>query len=216
MKKYNRGDSPVDLNGIEKECRQSGIDPWEYFCKQHRDMHDQLSVSLYEAQLHYCAYCECRLKHPSTAKNSHIEHLERRSDNPNRIFDWSNMFLSCINKDSCGKFKDESKPKIVFNIQDIIDPSHEDPQDFFQYDALGRISPRDDISFSSQKRAQETIRVLNLNSARLCNIRKSIASIVKTYQENEDEDEEIDFFLANLGNTDCLSVYYSLLGRRMP
>ena len=214
MQKFNRGCSPVNLPSLEKECRQSGINPWEYFYNQYRAMHDQLSVSLYEAQKHCCAYCECQLKHPSIPKTSHIEHLERQSDNPNRIFDWSNMFLSCDNNDSCGIFKDESKPRIVFNAQDIVDPSYEDPQDFFQYDVLGRISPRDDISSVSQHRAQETIRVFNLNSPRLCNIRKRIASFALSYQDKNDED--IDFFLQNIRNADCLSVYYTLLGRRMP
>ena len=131
MHRFSRCKLPVELKSVENECRQSGIEPWECFFKNHRQMHDQISDALYQAQNHCCAYCDCQLNHPSTPNSAHIEHLEKRSDNPRRIFDWSNMFLSCNHNDSCGNFKDNSKPRIVYDVKDIIDPSKEDPQDFF-------------------------------------------------------------------------------------
>ncbi len=214
MHRFRRCESPIDWRGIEKECRQTGEEPWAYFVKKHHQMHIQIRDCLYDMQSHCCAYCDCQLPHPNTPGIAHIEHLERRSDNPCRIFDWSNMFLSCNHIDSCGFFKDSSKPKIQFDIHDIVDPSQEDPQDFFQYDPLGTISPRRDVSQDSQHRAKETIRVFNLNAPRLCNIRQEIAITVSQFQESQED--AIEFLLENVFNFNCPSVYFTLLGRRMP
>lgn len=95
------------------------------------DEHAKLADALYARQDGYCAYCEIHLKNRSAG---HLEYLERRSDNPKRTFDWSNLFYSCSKRDSCGKYKDNER--IRFNPADIIDPSVENPLDFFVYHAI--------------------------------------------------------------------------------
>lgn len=203
MHKFTRGESPVDLARLKRNYSN-----WESIA--HSNEHAQLGDALYERQERYCAYCETQIE---SKRKGHIEHLERRSDTPARTFDWSNMFFSCNHHDSCGKFKDEFQPRMNFDPADIIDPSQEDPLDFFLYDLNGGISARDE---AHKTRADETIRIFNLDqSPRLSNIRRGVAETVKSMLPYLNSEEDVTDFLNSLGNCDCISVYYSLLGRKM-
>ena len=204
MHKFVRGEEPVDLEAMRRRHPH-----WDAFARTAE--HTQLGDALYERQARYCAYCETRI---TQKENGHIEHLERRSDNPARTFDWSNMFFSCNHRDSCGNYKDDTKPRLRFNPADIVDPSCEDPLDFFTYDALGGISARDE---AHKMRAEETIRIFHLDkSARLCNIRANAARTAINFMEREPSEDEITAFLNSLPpDCDCISVYYSLCGRKI-
>lgn len=204
MHKFVKGQEPVDLETISRQ-----YSTWKTFSSTPE--HIQLGDALYDRQEHYCAYCETWI--PQKA-NGHIEHLERRSDNPSRTFDWANMFFSCNHRDSCGNYKDNLKLRLRFNPADIVDPSREDPLDFFTYDATGGISARDE---AHKVRAEETIRVFNLDkSTRLHNIRTNAAKTAINFMECEPSEDEITAFLSSLPhNCDCISVYYSLCGRKI-
>lgn len=210
MHRFSRCKLPIDLNKIKKRFNND----YNCFCKQDKGEHDLLRKFLYENQGHYCAYCEVVI--PSIT-DGHIEHLERRCDNPARSFDWDNMFFSCCNQDSCGNYKDNAKPRIFFAVQDIIDPYIEDPQDYFAFDTEGNIFPRVGLAVAQRKRAEETIRVFNLNkSSRLRNLRRKAAVSVDSFLQNNPTEEEINNFFSFLGSVDCISVYYTLLNRRGP
>ena len=219
MHKFTRCQAPINLSAAQTTCNT-----WKSFVGT--SQHISLSSALYECQEHYCAYCERII---ASRKDGQIEHLERRSSNPSRTFDWSNMFFSCRNSDSCGKYKDEQDRnhnfKRVFNINDVIDPSLEDPQDFFEYTPTGDIAPLQTATPANKHRAQETIRIFNLaSSAVVCNSRSNAAQEVddflKNYEQNNTTptDQDIVHFLNNKQSTgvDCISVYFYLLGRRMP
>lgn len=174
-------------------------------------MHSCLGAELYAKQDRYCAYCETYIYQ---IKDGHIEHLERRADKSARTFDWFNMFFSCFHTDSCGKFKDDKKNKITFNPADIVDPSMEDPQEYFIYDANGQIHPVGNSQ--KERKAKETIRIFNLDqSERLKNLRRKAAITVSDAYTYINTEEEISIFLEELGYCDCLSVYYYLFGRKM-
>ena len=209
MHHFERGISPVDFKVVKIHYVN-----WNTFGNSHE--HRLLGDTLYERQHHYCAYCETHLKQKS---DGHIEHLVRRNDMPQKTFDWNNMFFSCNNDDSCGNFKDNRKNAISFDEKDIIDPSREHPQDFFSFDRFGHILPAKDLTANAKKRAEETIRVFNLNSSeRIRNLRQQAARVVAAFLQCAiiPDDASIDRFLDMVSDADCLSVYYSLLGRRMP
>jgi uncharacterized protein (TIGR02646 family) len=203
MHRFRRGHAPAEFVNWARKCRN-----WEQFART--PMHARVGDMLYDRQEHYCAYCECILE---SKNKGHIEHLERRSDNPIRSFAWDNLFFSCNNADSCGKYKDETHPKLYFRVDDIIDPSLEEPLDFLLYDMNGGVSARDE---AHQYRAEETIRIFNLNnSPRLRGIRTRIAQVVAQFLASDPSEEKITEFLNVLGKCDCISVYYSLCGRKM-
>ena len=122
------------------------------------------------------------------------------------------MFFSCHKHDSCGIYKDNQAGE--FKLADIIDPSRENPEDFFQYDSQGNILPRKDLTNAQRKRAEETIRIFNLNCPRLKSIRLKAVEAVAFFLQNSiaPNPKQIKDYLEMLPNDiDCISVYRVLL-----
>ena len=204
MHKFSRGEPPVDIAKTKADYHNK----WDNIFLASAE-HQAIGDCLYERQSHYCAYCDTRI---TSKENGFIEHLERRSDNPQRTFDWKNMFFSCKHPESCGYFKDGANTKQCFNPADIVDPSTEEPADFFAYGMNGKISARNK---ASAHRAEETIRVFNLNNARLIGIRSGVARSVAFFLEHNPSDEQIDEFLHDMVEKDCPSVCCDFLRRKM-
>ena len=159
MHKFERGEEPECLRKARKQ-KQS----WEKFAKT--DGRDELAECLYERQDQRCAYCDMAIKKRG---DGHIEHLERRRDTPQRALDWDNLFFSCQREDSCGKYKD-SEIKTAIDSSRVVDPSQEDPLDYFGYTGDGKIialKPGDE-------KAETTIKIFNLNAARLKSARRDV------------------------------------------
>lgn len=202
MHKFTRGMPPVDMAKTKKKYHNQ----WDKTFIDSNE-HAVISDCLYGRQDHYCAYCDTKI---NVQKDGHVEHLERRANNPQRRFDWNNMFFSCNKDDSCGNFKDNSKPAPVFNPMDIVDPSIEDPDDFFVYDLEGNILPKD---ADHAHKAKETIRIFNLNNARLTGIRSGLAVTITGILEYNPSEQELDAVLSSLIDI-CPSVCYSLLRKK--
>ncbi len=149
MKRLRRGAAPTCLAQY-----QHGRDRWSDLSPACLEaLHAQLGAM----QGRLCAYCEGDLE---TLKQ-HVEHLWPRGRYPARTFDWDNLFLSCDRDDSCGTYKDrDGKP---YAPEDLLDPCHDDPDDFFRARVDGRIDVRPGLASHAQHRAQETLRVFNLN-----------------------------------------------------
>lgn len=201
MHRFVRGPAPVNLTPYRGRT-------WDSFAGT--SDHARLGDALFALQNGYCAYCECRL---ASKQEGHIEHLERRSDCPSKAFDWNNLFFSCSHHDSCGKYKDEHKPKIRFNRADIVDPSKENPADFFTFTTTGIIRPKADCP--NTFRASETIRVFNLNAKHLVQQRKrACANVFGLCGENPSEAQVTDFLsTVHVNNWPFLLLYEVLLNR---
>lgn len=107
-----------------------------------------------------CAYCEASIDRA----NRHIEHFRQRHRHPQGTFDWHNLFGSCNrheHKDSCG----------VYPHQDLIKPDVENPEDYLVFTPNGSVQPRAHLNTRARNRAEQTIRILELNGA-LTQIRK--------------------------------------------
>lgn len=215
MHSFSRPDCPRELL---EPILQKKVENWEQYMKMYPNEHHSLSQLLwFKAQEFFCAYCDrvIDISDRGDYGDGHIEHLERISDNPSRMGDWSNMFFSCNDNTSCGHYKDSQAGR--FKITDIIDPSKENPLDYLQYDANGGVHPiRGDAS--QMHKAEETIRVFNLDQApSLRALRKMIADSVAAFISSFDDgptNEDIDAFLISVQSEDCPSVYRSLLGKR--
>lgn len=194
---------------------QKKVVNWSDYFKKYPQEHADLSTLLWcTAQEFFCAYCErvIESREGTECGDGHIEHRERISDNPSRMGDWTNLFFSCNDPTSCGRYKDEQAGK--FDIADIVDPSIEDPLDYLRYDANGGVGPIESDSAHLHK-AAETIRVFNLDkSPSLRALRKSIAATVAAFVEScggtVTAQERADF-LESVKSQDCPSVYKSLL-----
>ncbi|MCH4564698.1 TIGR02646 family protein [Halomonas sp. EGI 63088] len=105
-----------------------------------------------------CAYCESGL--PEGRR--HIEHFRQRSRYPQGTFQWDNLFGSCDKSDSCGRRKDRT----TYRDGDILKPDVDDPDNYLQFLADGRIVPRNDLTERQRHRSEETLRVFNLDHER--------------------------------------------------
>lgn len=111
-----------------------------------------------------CAYCENGVE----SGQWHIEHFRKRSTHPQDTFEWGNLFGSCERSDRCGKHKDGTG----HNPDDLIKPDEDEPDDYLRFWSTGRITPRPGLSGHQAQRANETVRVFNLNHEALCGLRR--------------------------------------------
>lgn len=162
--------APVGLSNY-----QHGLHQWGKgipLCAERKAIWDKLLPM----QQGRCAYCEGSL----TESSRHIEHFRQRSRHPQGTFDWSNLFGSCNRNQSCGKHKDQCGE---YQNQDLIKPDVEDPEHFFVFLPNGSVRPRMDLTSGEDRRANETIRVFNLDGV-LRQIRQTeVAGYIQTAEE---------------------------------
>jgi uncharacterized protein (TIGR02646 family) len=157
MHQLHRGEAPSCL---KRHHRTSGNN-WQKVSSEDKT---EIWEALQAMQLDRCAYCESKI----TAPKRHIEHFYLRSHSPAKTFDWSNLFGSCTNQEHCGKHKDNQS----FQSADLIKPDVEDPEKLFLFLSDGTVAIRHNLASADQYRAEETIRVFNLNAASLISKRR--------------------------------------------
>lgn len=107
-----------------------------------------------------CAYCERKIDEQN--KNFHIEHIEPRDKNHKLECEYSNLVLSCNEKDSCGEYKGSKKWE-----NDFIHPVLNNPENSFKFSFNGEIG-------AYSESGSLTIDFLNLNSRKLVSRRKNV------------------------------------------
>ncbi|MES2261582.1 MAG: retron Ec78 anti-phage system effector HNH endonuclease PtuB [Pseudomonadota bacterium] len=123
-----------------------------------------------------CAYCEAAID----KENRHIEHFRQRSRYPQGTFAWNNLFGSCNRKNTCGDHKDRCGD---YDYRDLIKPDIEDPEHYLLFSSTGTVSARNNLDAAERHRADQTLRILNLNGP-LRQIRHSeLAGYVQTAEE---------------------------------
>ncbi|MFI3200741.1 MAG: retron system putative HNH endonuclease [Eubacteriales bacterium] len=109
----------------------------------------------------YCPYCERIIE--NNVNSCHIEHIKPQSAYPNQSKEYTNMILSCNNKNTCGIRKGNQYH------EDFINPTIENPTFYLKYDlASGEVYSVDD-----NPKGEYTIKVLNLNDKKLKQMRRN-------------------------------------------
>lgn len=163
MRKLERGLAPACLSRY-----RHGANNWNDLTADDRK---ELWQSLDDMQGQRCAYCEGELR----ADKRHIEHFRQKGRDPKVTFLWSNLFGSCNRFENCGKYKDELPP---YTPADLIKPDDEDPEHFFVFVSDGSVAVRAGLTAAETRRANETIRIFNLNGVLRAMRRSAIASYV--------------------------------------
>lgn len=168
MRKLVRGAMPGVLADKLRQQKQTATLGWADVTAQEKA---EIWIALNQMQAGRCAYCERQLD----GFKKHIEHFRQRADHAAGVFDWDNLFGSCNDTGSCGKHKDEKAKN--WQWADLIKPDLEEPDNFLQFFSDGSIRPRQGLTPTRQQRAEETLRVFNLNQHRaLREMRKSAVS----------------------------------------
>ncbi|EGQ7953937.1 TIGR02646 family protein [Vibrio vulnificus] len=179
MRKLSRPmPEPVGLSGYNHNTQKWTINSPDSACRT--AIWDKLNAM----QNGFCVYCES----VAIRGNGHVEHFFHKGQKPDGstpykhlTFQWTNLFGCCgvSSSDTCGHYKDregENGPG-QYDSNDIIKPDVDDPMLFFNYLDTGVIEVKTGLSPHDQKRAAETLRVLNL--ALLNGARKTQIDIFK-------------------------------------
>ncbi len=142
-------------------------------------------AQLYVAQEACCAYCESLFKENEV----HIDHVKPRGSTPARMFDFSNMVLSCNAKEHCGHNKGVARLK--------VEPGPEANRYFELRQSDGRLVPAHQLCAEEASEASESLRVLNLNASALNWDRKKALKTVDgfRYESGDLRDGELEDFL---------------------
>lgn len=136
--------------------------------------------SLLAEQYHLCCYSELRADQENLGY--HIEHVENKSQNPPRTFDYGNLAacaldsgndLPVFSAQEHGVFGGHAPGKQQpYDMMRFVSCHHPDCPRFFAYLSDGRIVPALKLTAHDQDRAEYTIDILNLNSPYLITLRR--------------------------------------------
>jgi len=166
MKKLNRPQpAPAALANYNYQIHRWNIRRPSTACRT------QIWQQFQTMQGNFCAFCE----RATYQGNGHIEHFYHKGQKPDGsapfkhlTFTWSNLFGCCGKETSntCGHYKDRvgRQGPGEYNPNDLIKPDIEDPVSFFNFLETGVIEAKAGLSDNSKKRANETIRILNLSA----------------------------------------------------
>ena len=169
---------------------------------------------LLDEQYHLCCYSEFRPDQEGLGY--HIEHIENKSQNPARTFDYANLGASALDStialQQLKKQKD-TDPEAVFgghasgkrasvDLTQFISCHQPDCARYFSYlPTSGEVVPREGLMADDKAKAEYTIALLNLNSQFLIARRRQWA---QELQSLFDQHMEKGWSLALLAQVDLL------------
>lgn len=174
------------------------VDPPERYYNLKGLDKEEIRSALFTIQGDRCAYCERRTG--NGPNDGHIEHFRDQAGHEHLECDWTNMLWSCIDENTCGKYKDKcrhaSGPQKKFNSDHVINPAIDDPEKYFVFVYDGTISLVEDLDTYDKLRAEETLRIFQLRSVLLKKSREDAVSPIKRI---------VEMLLEN--NRDLLTAY---------
>lgn len=209
MHKLTRPSSvPSPLIGVPPP--QDGSVAWEDHWRTHLGQKAIVQLDLLCMQNELCAYCESKLE----MDKGHIEHFRRKNKDwfPQLTFVWSNLYYSCLRPGTCGVHKD--KVLRIGDVNKLIDPCADNPEDFLLFSYDGGVSPRESLSAGDRERAELTIQAFNLMHK---DLRVARENQVRAYKWLESYPaDEIDQYLDSLPrNTPHITAIYHYFNRRV-
>ncbi|RBH52407.1 MULTISPECIES: retron system putative HNH endonuclease [Pseudomonas] len=184
---------------------------WKSFRRNKKPVLDTLLIEQYGL----CCYSEIRPDRMGLG--FHIEHVENKSQHPQRTFDYSNLAASALDSESDLQILTTQgteafgghalgKSKGV-NLTLFVSSHQADCSRFIAYLSDGRVVPADRLSPQDEDRARYTIKLLNLNSPYLQDLRQ------RWWEELEtliDEHLEDDMDLHCLAGVDLIPIGHGL------
>lgn len=127
-------------------------------------------------QNNQCAYTEVAID--ADVRRSHIDHYKKRALFRSDTFNWNNLVVSCNSESYGAKYKDKQVRSADY--QNLINPTVENPSDFFDYSFTGILKEKD-LSDTAKIKAITTIDLFGLNNNSLVERRATIIDQVRSY-----------------------------------
>ena len=176
MLKVNKKSEPEEFTKYKSKNK---IINWDSFTAEIKQVLKQYLLE--EQENSCCPYCEIEIN----LENSQIEHIKPKDKFPKLLTEYDNLLACCLERKRCGNSKANKWDELFIN------PTIENPEDYFEYDIkTGRIIPIFKDS-EKNKRTEYTIDLLNLNDNRLCDIRKIF---IVQYMSNKEVREYLKQF----------------------
>jgi uncharacterized protein (TIGR02646 family) len=198
MKTITRSAEPACLAG-----QPQGQDWYTFMGTQcHGDLHQNLR----QEQKGLCCYCELEVENG----DGHIEHMEPRSRNAARTYDYSNLAISCNggHTEHCGHYKD-NKSGHSWDAVRFLPPHDPATVELFEYLLDGSVQE----AAKDPERASYLISYLGLDCSRLTDRRRAHArNLIDTLGDQPDQDL-VDWLRGEYLQTDAnerLKQFYSL------
>ena len=163
--------------------------------------------ALLNEQYYLCCYSELRADEEGLGY--HIEHVEPKSVNPHRTFDYMNLAASALHSETdLPKFAKHEvfgghAKQNQFDANRFISCHTPDCARYFAYLSDGRIVARQNLSSFEIGQADYTIGILNLNSPSLLTLRKQWWKELEGYFEQHAQD---GWSLSHLAAVDLVPV----------
>ena len=178
----------------------------DWFTFMRTSCHGDLHLNLRQEQKALCCYCELEVEDV----DGHIEHMEPRSRNPARTYDYSNLAISCNGGHTahCGHYKD-NKSGHSWNAAHFLPPHDPETAELFTYLSDGSVQ----ATSKDPAKASYLIKYLGLDCSRLTDRRREHArSLIDTIGDQPPQDL-VDWLRGEYLQTDAndrLKQFYSL------
>lgn len=194
IKVGNGGRHLEKSNDNPPTTHEEATNRWKSFRKYKAMLVDCLNYEQYGL----CAYSEIRPD--KVGLGTHIEHIEPKSKNPSRTFDYRNLILSALSSDDLeSRDKDDifgGHAKLsVYDSSLFVSCLNPICSQHFVYLLDGRVEPSKKLDQDAQNSAQYTIDLLNLNSPYLVTLRENwldeIDALIDEHIRNNDSLEHL-------------------------
>jgi uncharacterized protein (TIGR02646 family) len=178
IKKTNNGGKTLNArNSNPPQTSKDAETEWGKFRKTHAKKQEE--KSLLEEQFYLCCYSEIRSD--ELGFGYHIEHIENKSQNPQRTFYYGNLAASALSSADLTQLKPTKerafgghfwRKQNKVNMTWFISCHESDCNRYFAFVSDGRIIPARNLKTREKRRAIYTICLLNLNSPYLVALRQ--------------------------------------------
>lgn len=146
--------------------------------KGYKYNNEEVKDKFKESNGEYCCICGNKILDYSSAMT--IEHIELKSTNPKKIFDWYNLLPACS---VCNKKRSTKK----YENKLYLDPTKNEKLSYlFEYTMVGDVKPKKNLSSSDIERVNYMITLYQLNRSDLIEERKKEFKrcVLNDYPEN--------------------------------
>lgn len=174
MIKLDRGDKPAELTEeVCEELKKLYVEDKDKDVWNSPKIKEPLKEAILKMSNDKCSYCECKLGIES--KDVTIDHFYPKSENPDKVVEWENLFPACLR---CNRKKNKSE-------EIIVNPCDDEPKEYLGVRNINRYRLK---GIDSEGIGENTIDVIGLND--VCRVITPRMIAWETLQERLVEIEE--------------------------
>lgn len=179
------------VKSVAPECLAAAKEKgwnWEEFFHNDHNGHMQCLNQADADQSGVCGYTELPLA--SKGMTKHLDHYRKKAIYSKLTFDWNNLVCAVKDKRFGADHKDEliDGKNAEATYAGILNPVVDGAQNYFYYNTDGKILASVGLDEKNGRKAEETIRVFNLNETELVSRRRTFITQLRACADLEEAD----------------------------